>query len=441
MSATLVLSTVIMPVNVAFGAEFDSGMTMQSEIVQEGNITGDGENDFRWSLDAEGTLVINGQGALQWDTHDFSETEEIASKVKKLVLGEGVTQIWFSENFNFPELIELSLPITLEVLDTSYYRSGGFCPKLETITGGDNVTFVGVKIIEKTPWVNSQGEEAIIGNTIVKYNGTAASYTTPNGVKTISPRAFAENAHLESVNLSDSITHISNEAFVDCKALSNVTGGKNLESVAYNAFSGTPWEAAQEDALIIENTLEYYLGTASDYVVPETVERILPNSFVTQGPAGEQTLKTIEFTGEIKEIPAGVFCECYGLTTVVLPESVIHIGEDAFAYSGLQEVIGGNNISSVELDAFRETPWLEKQGGAVILGKTLFNYEGTAADYVVPETVEKLGYNVFSYNENLESIEFRGNITEIPDLAFSECTNLRKVVLPASVKRLSLIHI
>ncbi len=70
---------------------------------------------------------------------------------------------------------------------------------------------------------------------------------------------------------------------------------------------------------------------------------------------------------------------------------------------------------------------------------TITGYKGKAANLHIPETVD--GYTVvgigagsFAYNEVLESVEFPLTVTAIGNWAFRNCTNLRKINMPAKLQ-------
>lgn len=98
------------------------------------------------------------------------------------------------------------------------------CTNLATISNTQNVqdasylSFVGTQ-------VDMTSEFVVIGNVLVKYNGTATNLKAtdfPQGVTTIGAFAFSENTTLESIELPASISKIEDSAFIACTALSSV---------------------------------------------------------------------------------------------------------------------------------------------------------------------------------------------------------------------------
>lgn len=73
---------------------------------------------------------------------------------------------------------------------------------------------------------------------LVKYNGTEAVVTVPEGVAEIGSTAFAENCCVEEVILPESARSIERGAFADCKNLKKVVFPQRLAVIDSIAFAG-----------------------------------------------------------------------------------------------------------------------------------------------------------------------------------------------------------
>lgn len=75
------------------------------------------------------------------------------------------------------------------------------------------------------------------------------------------------------------------------------------------------------------------------------------------------------------------------------------------------------------------------------LEKPLFTSDDTIKKVIVPDTVTKIGDNVFSYATALEEIEFQGIIEEIGDHAIFGCSSLTNLTLKEGLKKIDVAGI
>jgi hypothetical protein len=138
------------------------------------------------------------------------------------------------------------------------------------------------------------------------------------------------NNSLTRVNIGSGVTHIGDNAFMDCRSLSSFTIPANVTSVGSNILSGTPWMNRQANGLVyLNNWLLTYKGD-----MPRNT-----NITVRNGTVG---------------IADGVFYEQANLRSITIPNSVVMgIGGSTFNYcTSLQSVIFGNGVPSIENNTF-----------------------------------------------------------------------------------------
>ena len=87
-------------------------------------------------------------------------------------------------------------------------------------------------------------------------------------------------------------------------------------------------------------SLDCYLGTDGDIVVPATVDGykvsgIWNGTFDGEDGSGRQTPVRVTISEGITTIETGTFRSCANLKEVILPDSITYIGSDAFLYSGI----------------------------------------------------------------------------------------------------------
>ena len=113
-----------------------------------------------------------------------------------------------------------------------------------------------------------------------------------------------------------------------------------------------------------------------------------------------------------------------GLTTIVIPKSVVKIDKDlCSSLSGVTKIIveegnerydSRNNCNAI----------IETECNTLVAG---------CASTVIPDTVEEIGESAFSYCKDLTSVVIPNSVTGIGKYAFKECRGLTSVVIGNSV--------
>ncbi len=188
----------------------------------------------------------------------------------------------------------------------------------------------------------------------------------------------------------------------------------------------------------------------------------------------ELTIPSTHGGRAVTEIAGNAFRNCKKLASVKVPDSVKHIGKDAFSGTAIVPEVSDNGYSTIDgwvvsiTDAVKtaEVVKLSKDirgvaynvydgiaaksvefdgdisdwcnikfstglSNPLAISKTLVIDGSAVTDLVIPETVKEVPFAAF-YGSNISSIDF-GSVTEIGDGAFSDCKSLTKVVIPQSV--------
>ena len=228
---------------------------------------------------------------------------------------------------------------------------------------------------------------------LVKYTGTATSVSIPDTIKTIGAEAFAGNTNLTSISIGKNVTEIEYGAFKDCSYLSNVSLSdslitlgnavfsnntslkkiilpKNLKTMGSGVFAGcdnlTTIEVAKDNPNFIfeknalydkEKTILYCFtegAKSTSYSMPDSVVDIDEYAFW-----GNDSLKEILFSTNLKEIPSFAFSNCRNLLAVSIPYSVKSIDSKAFENCiSLQKVMIPASVSYIHTTAFDSCPQL-----------------------------------------------------------------------------------
>ena len=143
----------------------------------------------------------------------------------------------------------------------------------------------------------------------------------------------------------------------------------------------------------------------------------------------------------VESIGARAFFNNLSLEKVTIPDTVKRIEDGAFAYSWLlSDVVIPSSVEYVAKNAFSDTAFLKYNSDRLlVVGKgLLIDCKATEDHIVVPDNVNKIMNYAFSGNETMTSIDLGNKITSIEKGAFLDCTALKEVVIPPSVKSIGI---
>ena len=288
------------------------------------------------------------------------------------------------------------------------------CSGLESVTIPDSVVTIGSQAFYRCASLKS----VVIPDSVTSIERFAFSGCTSltnavisASVTCIPVCAFSECTGLTGITIPDSVTTISNCAFSSCTGLKNIIIPDSVTTIAEDAFSDTEWFNDQPDGLVYAGKVLYKLKGSC----PES-------AVVKEGTVG---------------ISPKAFEGCTDLTDVMIPDSVVFIGENAFY----------------------DTAWYDNQpDGLVYAGKVLYSAKGNCSSFVtlkddtvsispmaflghleltgviIPDSVRSIGEKAFYYCLELESVSTGNGVISIGEESFSCCAQLTSVTFGKSVK-------
>ena len=268
---------------------------------------------------------------------------------------------------------------------------------------------------------------------------------TYNGlpVKNITNDAFFDCRSLTNITIPNSITSIGSGAFSYCTSLTNVyydgtvEDWCNIEFDGYysNPMNNTPnFYILDENGTIENNGKKYKLLTELE--IPSTVTSISDYQFY-----GFNQFIDIMISDNVTCIGEYAFFDCRSLTSITIPDSITNIGEYAFYNcSSLTEVYYDGTIEdwcNITFDSYYSNPMyyatnfyiLDENGDIEHNGK---NYK-LLTELEIPSTVTSIGNYQFYGFKQFTGIIIPDSVTSIRKDAFADCRSLTNITIPSSI--------
>ena len=240
--------------------------------------------------------------------------------------------------------------------------------------------------------------------------GSAEWSLAEDGTLTISGTGAMENysdksaqswyGHADAINsviISDGITHIGNRAFSGCSALTEITIPDSVTTIGISAF--------------------YCCTALAEITLSNSVTNIGKFAFY-----GCKALTEITIPDSVTSIDDFAFSCCSALTKITIPDSVTSIDWSAFSgCSSLTEIIIPDSVTSIAYGTF--------SGCSALM------------EIIIPDSVTSIGWSAFFACKSLTEIAIPSSVSSIGNRAFSLCNNLSDVYYGGSESDWSKIKI
>ncbi|MDE6537639.1 MAG: leucine-rich repeat protein [Muribaculaceae bacterium] len=271
------------------------------------------------------------------------------------------------------------------------------------------------------------------------------SITIPQSVNTVGERAFSGCVALKSINIQDGETPIRIEASTlsdgrgstfASAPIQTIYMGRNVE---YTSTELSPFKNITEltDLTIgnkvsaINNYLFYGCTNISNLAVPSSVKKIGDYSFYD---CTESTLLII--SSSVESIGEYAFYNCRHLSSISIPNSVQSIGDYAFrSCVGTKKIKIGNSLKNIGAYAFldcRSATEIELGSNVESIGDNAFYNCTSLKEIILPDKVVSIGNNAFTLCASAEKLYIGKVVSKIGTRAFSDCENLKEVTCAAS---------
>ena len=297
--------------------------------------------------------------------------------------------------------------------------------------------------------------------TINGYKGNEKELVIPSAIdgKTVTGigrRGFYGSSDITKVIIPDSVSTIGGMAFENCGNLTEVCIGKNIKSIGGGAFR----ECKNLVRFTVQGEMDYIGGQAflgcsklktvgplgSDSNIQMVIPEVITNEFLETCIFSNS--ENLDIPYGVKKIEGKITNYNSGLKSIVLPESLTDIKNEAFYYCRNLEYI---QIPKSVQNFIGDFPFLGctnlKSAGPIGSGSDYeFGWTDSIPDrafsgseiteIIFPKGLRKMGDSVFSGCRYLKEITIPEGVEYIGVFGFTGCNELTHVSLPDTLIRL-----
>ena len=362
-----------------------------------------------FEIDGDGVMTISGTGEIKQQAKAASYAWYAdRTKVKKLVLEEGVTNAPNSAFNGMTNLKAVELPSTLASWGTNVFSSSSNIETIDVTAGG---TF------------SSHGNILFGGNEtrlILSAKNVSGKVELPQTLTIIDANGLDGRGDITELVLPDGLQTIGNYAFRNIKKPTELTIPATVTSIGTYAFYG--------------------MEGITQVKIPESITDLSNYAF-----ANCKKLKKAELPSGLKTIGTYVFQNCAELDEIAIPTGVTSIGANAFAgMTSLEELALPDGLTTLGASAFSGCTALKSiviPAGIKTLGtetsSSMFLNCESLKTVGLPDGLTTIGASSFKGCSALEAIDIPATVTTIGGMAFQQCTKLKEVTVPAGVTKLT----
>ena len=376
-------------------------ISSRDTVVDSGTCGGTLNNSqlMKWTLTSDGTLTISGEGNMfgaPWSRYK--------SKIKKVLIGEGVRSISDNAFHYYENLRSVSLPSTLTSIGEAAFWA---CSSLQSITLPNNLTNIGLNAFRACHSLT----QVLIPASVTSIDGSAFECCTGltdvvfegNSLEFGSGATFYDCTSLKNVffngtradwtasrGSSGSVLPAAAQIYYKNDLISSGTCGDN------SSGNNTQWKLTKAGTLIITVGTGYTEGGIADFAYGKAP---------WYQDIYDSGIRCLIIGSGIKTIGSYAFADCTDLAEIIVPDGVISIGNGAFLQnSGAKRVVLPPSTVYIGHGALRDCSALT----SVSLPDSMSN---------------RLFLDMFEGCTNLKSVDIPSGITDIYEGDLASCPN------------------
>ena len=458
----------------------------ESKIVSYWN-----EDNLTWMLGEDGTLTISGTGAMKdYDIYGNRSPVYNNSKVKKIVIEDGVTSIGNSAFSNCRSLTSIMIPNSVTSIEDYAFENcsltnitipdsvtsiGNYafshCSSLTSITIPDSVTSIGTSAFDSCSSLKtiSLSCKSSLKKSDFGEQADLVSYTSHTLKKTAAKDATCSEdgnkeywtcEHCGKYFLSDDANPETAKAVEQSETV--IPASHKLTKV--DAKDATCFESGNKEYWTCEHCGKYFLSddsnseTAKAVELSETITPALKHKNATTRGASEPTETAPGYSGDRYCPDCDTVLEkgyTYwnegNLTWTLDADGTLNISgtgamKDYNAVGNLspatqkkdsvKKVVIEKGVTSIENKAFHNCNSLTSitiPDSVTSIGSFAFDSCSSLTNITIPDSVTSIGSSAFCDCSSLTSIVIPNSVTSIGSYAFDNCKSLTSITIPDSV--------
>ena len=350
---------------------------------------------------------------------------EYCSSLSEIRIPENVTVIGQRAFHCCKKLTSVTIPAGVTEID---YATFAYCEELSTVVIPETVTKIGECAFQNCGFSSINIPATVKETDRRAFAGCHSMQKATISVETVGEQTFYSCDALTEVEFTSEVKTIGDGAFHSCTALAEIKIPDNVTSIGDGIFTSCTAlkKAVFEGGTVKKSTL----GNPALQELIISGSATLDVSF-TAG-SSKNTLETVKIEKGV--IGDSAFSNCKNLTTVELGGGVTSIGKSAFLKcTKLPSITIGNGVISIGASAFNGCTALTNANiGSGAIGANAFQDCSRLANVTLGDGVTSIGANAFLRCTELTSMNIGSSVRTIENYAFSGCTALEEVTIPAA---------